>query len=680
MRKLFAFIAAFLVLSESVIAAEFYELYVASNDEQDSHTSELAGSQMGASLATGDFNGDGVDDLLIGAPFASIGAKIWAGSVSIVFGESPQVSTKKITFFGENKLDQFGTAVTAGDYNNDGIDDIVIGSYNALKGDIRPGRVDILNGNLSLGTQTREYLIFQPETSLTGQVDGDGFGLSLSTIDINDDDVDDLLVGAPFAKKTGMVYGYSGGDNGIDNDMSAAYYGQIEGERFGSVISGGDIDGDKKNELVIGAYFAGTDDLKQAGRIYIYDAIAVLTGDFLKPEFSIDGKANREWFGFDLAVGDVNGDGVDDIAVGSFPYGGQLSDGKISLYYGKEALKKNPGLIINDAPSQIALGSRIYIDDLDNDGTGDLIIGAPGVGSPASSREGDVYILLGKNTTNTIYSVKEQELTSVIHGENADDWFGYSINVLDLNNDGLKDIAVGSRYSEGDDGINNGKTFIIYGDGMPFGKKRETTIHPVGAVGRGEFVSIVIEKFDLKNKKSTLIDQCYEHKDFCLFNFMAASHFDGIKLEPEIILYPDISPTSKYYEDVTVGTMLGMINGYLDEQNTPFRPEASISRIQALKVMLSAADLVPQKYQFELVDILGSLEEIKNQSTYFSDVDPKISHMWWYPRYVNFAVESGIIEKEDLFRPDDPISMQELNLWIERTSEVIKRQNEEVNS
>jgi len=113
--------------------------------------------------------------------------------------------------------------------------------------------------------------------------------------------------------------------------------------------------------------------------------------------------------------------------------------------------------------------------------------------------------------------------------------------------------------------------------------------------------------------------------------------------------------------------MLGLVSGFVHESGTPFKPEANITRIEALKVVFGANKLVDPVFRFELIEMLEGLENVHNQFSYYKDVDPSISHMWWYPRFVNFAYEHALVPGRLYFRPDDFITKAELNDIIERT-------------
>ena len=199
-------------------------------------------------------------------------------------------------------------------------------------------------------------------------------------------------------------------------------------------------------------------------------------------------------------------------------------------------------------------------------------------------------------------------------------------------------------------------------------------------VNRGELVHTIIKALDIKKTREAYINDCYNFIDFCLFNFMAMSSYNDISLNSPLRLFPDVDVNHVYYEDINLATMLGIINGYMGEENSPFHPEINVTRIQALKIILAAAELVPFKYRFELLDELGSEEALTSQKTPYEDIDTKVSSMWWYPRYVNFAYENGIINDQDYLRPNDNITSSELNIWVAKTLEYLNRSNEKIES
>ncbi len=699
------FIAFFTLIptqNQAFAIKTIYEDFVAIDTDKIEISGDLAGEQLGARTAKADFNDDGIDDLIIASPLASTGDMQWNGQLRIRFGKfdgDSQLALPDLYFTGEYSGDQFGTSVAIGDFNSDGVEDIAIGAYNAQSGGVRPGKAYIIFGrsflNSRLTSQMYSYTSIRdanlvdnmPFIELVGKMDAYNFGASLTSADINGDGTDDLLVGAPLAgvptmSKAGAVYGYFGSENFIENNPNKTFYGQSKNEHFGAAITSGHLESNDKLDILIGAYSASDDKLRQTGKVYLYRDVRNLTNIIDSPSTSFSGNSNNEWFGFSLDTADLNGDMYGDVAIGSFPYTGDKSDAKISIFYGGENLNPDmPQILIDDQIGESMIGMNVLLDDLNRDGIGDIIFGAPGISKAKSIEPGDVYVIYSSEYGyNDQYSVKNIDPDVYIHGENADDWFGGSIMVMDINNDGRNELVIGSRYSDSNEVINNGKVFVLTGSYEPFGIMKSVIGTEDSLVTRAEFLRIVLDRFNLINKKEQAIRDCYDHREFCLFNFMTMSSFGGITLEPDVILYPDVPVDHAYFEDVTVATMLGIVNGYMNETNSPFYPEKNISRIQALKIILGATDLVKPKYQFELIKILGSYKDLINQISPFADVDARIADMWWYPRYLNFALEHDIIDQTVYFRPGDEITIGELNDTIERTLKYLNSIDEEIES
>lgn len=686
----------FSVLAENFDETYVHELFTSIDPSKIEFDGISPGGQLGADTKSGDFNNDGIQDIAIAAPFASTDERKWNGQVLVYFGKKDFSLNKAnianltadLIVTGRNSGDQLGTSVATGDFNGDGTDDLAIGAYNAAsfypyERDSHPGQVYIVYGKKNWSEKNIDLAYKAPGFSIYGSSDNDAFGMFISSADLNSDKIDDLIVSSPFSSsaagdESGNVYAFYGKQSGVylypplSSNADIVFHGQSKGERFGSSLATGDINGDKKIDLLIGAYYSGTQNMDKTGKVYIYQN-KKFDKVVNKPTNVVNGIFDNEWFGFSIATGDVNNDGKADFAISAFPYEGPRSKSRVSLYYGKDDFSKRsvravlPDFVIENPLNELLLGSKVLLEDINGDGKSEVIIGAPGIGNPVSMKEGNVYIVT-LDERKPRYSIRKNEFSSVLHGENSDDWFGFSLDTVDFNGDGKKDLLVGSRYSDLTNRINGGKAFVFLGDGESFGvKKPVSALDNERPISRGEFVKMVVDRFDLKNKDSDVLKKCLDYKEFCLFNFMAMSSFDGIKLDPDLILYPDVSKDNPYYDEINTATMLGLINGYLNDKNSPFKPDETISRVDALKVILTATNLVDPKYKFELAKDLGGNDKVASQPSYFVDINPKISYMWWYPRYVNFAVDNGIVDKYDYFRPDEPITMKELDDMIVRT-------------
>jgi hypothetical protein len=702
--------AAFLPVSELQAYRTIYKSYIETNLNKIEFLGEKNGEQFGAEVASGDINGDGVEDLIIGSPFYSSGEVEWNGKVSVIFGTrdlDKQVYDMKkhgpdLVIYGRSSGDQLGMSLTTGDFNNDGYDDVLMGAYNALDDDERAGKAFLIYGREEFVSSTWLLAIKNADVEIKGEREGDGFGLSVYMGDINQDDIDDILVGAPFALSTkgvpaGKVYGYEGSTGGqmdVDsvvtpqvfkakNGADVVFHAQGNGERFGAEIASGDVIGGQYKDVAISAYFADGPDGPQTGKVYLFKGRKNYAKHVREVDGVIVGKDSYDWFGFSMDTANVDVGSKEDLLISSFPYSNREKNGGAYVFYGGAEFG-DADYSFSGREGESLMGSSVGFGDFDGDGKEDFVFGAPGIGSVRSVESGEIYLfykdLLGGESS---FDLENDEATSIVVGENEDDWFGAKIDVLDFNGDGVDDIAVSSRYADRYDletGLvgesDDGKVYLLLGNSSPFGE--EVVIREPGDefVTRGDFLAEVIEQFNIKENRADFINSCYEHREFCFFVFSGQSDFSGLELEPEIILYPDVPYGSEYYEATTIGTMLGLLNGFTNEEGTPFKPEANITRIQALKVVLGVNQLVDPLYRFQLIDIFGGIMGLKEQESYFSDVNPKVAHMWWYPRFTNFAYNERLVE-DGLFRPDDNVTQNELDALIGKTLKLIDQIHEE---
>lgn len=660
---------------ESFAAREIYQARVAEEIIVASFSGEV-GEQWGEEIVKGDFNGDGIEDLAFSAPLASMTDRKWNGEVKVLLGSKDR-KANTISIFGEAGGDQLGRALAVGDFNGDKVDDLAIGAHNAYNKGERLGKVYIIDSKVISGSQNLDLALDKTISTVHGLEENEAFGLEIAVDDLDLNGKDDLVVGAPLAgfsgqNQSGAAYLFLNFGNSFG--VPRVFLGNQEKERFGSAITTGQLMGDDYPELIISGYKAKNGLSTQNGAVYIYKGEKSFPLEGKRVFQTLSGENEGEWFGFALATDDVNGDGFEDLAVSSFPYWEGGDNGGIEVFEGSLEGIKNEALMSLKGSEGDRMGAYDFvIEDFNADGVKELIFGAPGVNMVAKSDyEGAVYFA---DLQKGDFDLNARDYRAVMYGAQADDWFGSSLVVGDFDGNGLKDLVVGAIYTDGDF-ADSGEVYVIYGDGGYFGLKGEF-IDPEKEVSRGALVKEVIDGFELRESKKEKIAECLEFAEFCLFNFSAASNFDEMEIGESLVLYPDVRPGSKYYEEVNLATILGIINGYMRDKDSPFRPEGPVTRIQALKVVLGATDLVKFKYQFELIKELGSYEALSGQNSGFSDVSGDIPYMWWYPRYTRFALDNSLIDNTLLFRPDEYISKEELADLIKRTKEFISAEDEE---
>ncbi len=384
--------------------------------------------------SAGDVNGDGFEDVVV----ASFRINLNRGKVVVYNGSSSGLDySNPWTVYGENANDYFGfAAASAGDVNGDGFDDLIIGAHGFNGGGTSgQGKVYIYHGSpTGLGDVSKVIL---------GSAAGETFGHSVACAgDVNRDGYDDIIVGAPYSNSnTGKMAIYYGSSSGIVESGAVAIPGETTDSFYGfSVAGAGDVNGDGFDDVVVGAYRYGT----YSGRIYVYNGSSYGIG--ASPPIVATGVAAYTYFGAYVAgAGDVNGDGFDDILVGSPWFNGNR--GSIWVFNGSSGgMVSNPitiaGLVPMDCYGRaIAGGGRV-----DRDGYADIIVGAYGV----DSFRGRAYVYRGSPSgleTTPIWTAA---------GEDTNQMFGLSIGFADTNGDGLTDCIVGAYYIS-----NAGRVYIF---------------------------------------------------------------------------------------------------------------------------------------------------------------------------------------------------------------------------
>jgi len=448
---------------------------------------ELANDRAGASVAgVGDVNGDGFDDLLIGATQSSESA-VSAGQAYLIFGDPAALpldqllSAADASFLGESYEDWAGDPVSgAGDVNGDGYADMLVGAPSFGVIPDATGKVYLILGGT--GGWSMDTPLSQVDSSFLGEANGDEAGYAVAAAgDVDGDGYGDVLISAArngqLQADAGKAYVLLGGPGawGWDTplqDSDASYLGENAGDEAGYSLDGiGDFDGDGFADVAVGAR-NNSDNAPAAGKVYVI--LGRSSG--WAPDVGL-GQADATYVGEstnDLAgstvagAGDVNGDGYDDLLIAAIGNNQSAVDaGKVYLVLGGSggAVGLNLGYCDASFLGENAgdkAGQRIAgAGDMDGDGYDDLWIGAP-YGDGLMVDRGRSYLVLGQPAGWSL-DVSLFDSAAWFGGEAIGDYAGSALSAAgDVDGDGYADLLVGSRLN-GENGTQAGQAYLFYG-------------------------------------------------------------------------------------------------------------------------------------------------------------------------------------------------------------------------
>ncbi|MEM7704573.1 MAG: Ig-like domain-containing protein [Pseudomonadota bacterium] len=463
----------------------------------------------------GDVNGDGIDDVIIGADLADPGTSN-EGETYVVFGRATGFpaslnladldGSTGFLLEGIDASDFSGDAVSgAGDVNGDGIDDLIIGAYGADQSADYEGETYVVFGRTTGFPASLNLASLDGSSGfvLNGIDNYDRSGRSVSGAgDVNGDGIDDVIIGAPYAGSgtnyEGETYVVFGSDSGFPASLNLAdldgsdgfvLNGIDAGDFSGRSVSGaGDVNGDGIDDVILGAYLAdlmGTSEGETYivfGRATGFPAslnLADLDGSsgFLLNGIGANDRSGRSVSG----AGDINGDGIDDVIIGAyFANSNALNEGETYVVFGTDLgfpasfnladLDGSSGFVLTGIDANDLSGRSVNgAGDVNGDGIDDVIIGAY-LANPGVNNGGETYVVFGSDSGFPA-SLNLADLDGsngfVLNGVDADDRSGRSVSRAgDVNGDGIDDVIIGADSADpsADD---EGETYVVFGNAAP---------------------------------------------------------------------------------------------------------------------------------------------------------------------------------------------------------------------
>ncbi|MCX6410331.1 MAG: FG-GAP-like repeat-containing protein [Actinobacteria bacterium] len=435
--------------------------------------------------------------LAAGACLATLSA-VALGVLPQQQGTVDLLTQANVTLNGAAAYDYSGGSVaSAGDVNGDGLADVIVGASDAdpssrtnagssyvIYGTASPSNVNLA----SLGSSGFR---------IDGAAAGDGSGSSVASAgDVNGDGRADVIVGAPAggpswrdrAGSSYVIYGTASPSN-----VNLASLGSSSGFRIdgaadldysgNSVASAGDVNGDGRADVIVGAPSASPSSRSGAGSSYvIYGTASPSNVDLASlgsSGFRIDGAADSDYSGGSVAsAGDVNGDGRADVIVGAPSASPSSRSGAGSSYviYGTASpsdvdlslpLGSSGFRIDGAADSDYSGGSVASAGDVNGDGRADVIVGAPSADPSLRDDAGSSYVIYGTASPSDVdLSLPLGSNGFRIDGAADLDYSGRSVaSAGDVNGDGLADVIVGAPYADPSSRRNAGSSYVIYGFG-----------------------------------------------------------------------------------------------------------------------------------------------------------------------------------------------------------------------
>lgn len=408
---------------------------------------EIRGSEasayLGRPIVCADFNGDGLDDVAVGEDRWSYDTGerptvfLFRGQHFISYSDDVtdlSSETSDVMIYGETASDNFSNSLAAGDLNNDGIMDLIAADSTMT-----------VSGRTEAGTV---YVFF-----------GKSDFFSTSMYDLQQGDWDMKILGP-------ASYGDLGGAGMTPFGGSTS-----------NAVQCGDVNGDGIDDLIMGAHFLTAGSLGNAGKVFVvFGDGAFSSGQTIdlasQADSIISGNEQDAELGTNIATGDVNGDGIQDIILGEDLGSDSLwsSEGRVFIIYGSASFSAS--ISLNSADVKIygdnagdQLGDAVVSGDLNDDGIDDIAALAYGWDSSGSSSDsvGAVYGFFGGSSIPSTINLASTSPDFFVEGYNVTNALYWNMDSGDYNGDGVDDLMLTSRDGERPGFNAEGRVYILLG-------------------------------------------------------------------------------------------------------------------------------------------------------------------------------------------------------------------------